>query len=144
MSEKILIQGEDLLTLIPQRPPMVMIDVFYGFKEDRSYTGLRINRDNLFFDRDHLSEAGLIEHMAQSAAARAGYEFQIQQKEVPLGFIASVDKLKISGLPLEGDELYTEIKQTGQVGDVTLIWAQTKGRAGVMAECGMKIFLKKE
>ena len=69
MNREAVIQGEGILNLIPQRPPIVMVDSFFGFEENRSYSGLTVTTDNLFCEAGRLQEPGIIEHIAQSAAA---------------------------------------------------------------------------
>lgn len=138
-----LIQGDNILDLIPQRSPIVMIDKFYGIENNISYSGLTIDKNNIFFDNDHFSEAGLIEHIAQSAAARIGYLCQQQQIPVPIGFIGSVDKMKFHSFPSAGDELKSEITVMQEVDIITLISAIVKVRENVIAECRMKIFINK-
>ncbi|MDE5678507.1 MAG: hydroxymyristoyl-ACP dehydratase [Phocaeicola sp.] len=145
MSKKeIICQGEELFQLIPQRPPMVMIDRFYGIKEDTSWSGLTVTPDNLFCRDGVLQETGIIEHIAQSAAARVGYIYMLRKEHVPLGFIGSVEKMKIFRLPSVGAELYTSITIVQEVFDITLITAKVKENDELLAECRMKIYLKKE
>ena len=48
MNREAVIQGEGILNLIPQRPPIVMVDSFFGFEENRSYSGLTVTTDNYF------------------------------------------------------------------------------------------------
>lgn len=146
------IEGEVLLQLIPQRPPVVMIDRFFGIEGGESHAGLTVSTDNLFVRDGHLQESGIIEHIAQSAAARVGYIYRQNEEAVPLGFIGSVDKLTIHCLPQARQVLYTTINIIQEVGDITLIGAKVEidSRAAdssqavvVVAECRMKIFLKK-
>lgn len=144
MNDKAIICGDDILKLIPQRPPIVMVDSFFGIEEDRSYSGLTVTADNIFCEAGKLQETGLIEHIAQSAAARIGYLYTQKGEEVPLGFIGSVDKLKVYSLPEIGMKLFTEITVVQEVFDITLIAAQVKVGEELMAECRMKIFIKKE
>ena len=144
MNKEATIHGEGILGLIPQRPPIVMVDCFFSIEEDRSYSGLTVTADNIFCEAGKLQEAGLIEHIAQSAAARIGFLYTQQGKEVPLGFIGSVDKLKIYSLPDVGQKLLTEITVVQEVFDITLISAQVKADEKLTAECRMKIFIKKE
>lgn len=144
MKKEAIIEGSNILDLIPQRPPIVMVDKFYGIDEANSYTGLTITLDNIFIENGKFKEPGIIEHIAQSAAARIGYICQQTNIPVPLGFIGSVDKLTIHSLPLVGKELYTEIKIIQEVAEITLIGAIVKSEDSLIAECRMKIFLKKE
>ena len=142
-NRKAIIQGERILDLIPQRPPIVMVDSFFGIEENHSYSGLTVTADNIFCETGKLQEAGIIEHIAQSAAARIGFLYTRQGEKVPLGFIGSVDKLKIYDLPKNGMKLFTEITVVQEVFDITLISAQVKVEDKLIAECRMKIFIKK-
>ncbi|NDV58763.1 hydroxymyristoyl-ACP dehydratase [Bacteroides sp. 519] len=144
MNENTMITGEGILKLLPQRDPIVMIDKFYGIKDGKSYSALTIQPNNLFCDEGVFQETGIIEHIAQSAAARVGYVYTVKGEKVPLGFIGSVDKLKIHNLPLAGEELYTEINIIQEVFEITLISAQVTCGDKPIAECRMKIFLKPE
>lgn len=141
---EIICKGEELFRLIPQRPPMVMIDCFYGIEENVSYSGLTVGPDNLFCRNGVLQETGIIEHIAQSAAARVGYIYMLRKEPVPLGFIGSVEKMQIFRLPSAGAELCTGITIVQEVFDITLITTQVKENDELLAECRMKIYLKKE
>lgn len=144
MNREAIIHGEGILGLIPQRPPIVMVDSFFGIEENCSYSGLTITSDNIFCEAGKLQEPGIIEHIAQSAAARIGFIYTRQGAQVPLGFIGSVDKLKIYNLPGVGIKLFTEITVVQEVFDITLVSAQVKAGEESIAECRMKIFIKKE
>ena len=126
MNREAIIHGEGILGLIPQRPPIVMVDSFFGIEENCSYSGLTVTSDNIFCEAGKLQEPGIIEHIAQSAAARIGFIYTRQGAQVPLGFIGSVDKLKIYNLPEVGIKLFTEITVVQEVFDITLVSAQVK------------------
>ncbi|MCR1997835.1 hypothetical protein [Bacteroides acidifaciens] len=143
MNREAIIHGEGILGLIPQRPPIVMVDSFFGIEENCSYSGLTVTPDNIFCEAGKLQEPGIIEHIAQSAAARIGFIYTRQGAQVPLGFIGSVDKLRIYDLPEVGMKLFTEITVVQEVFDITLIAAQVKADEKLIAECRMKIFIKK-
>lgn len=144
MKQNTVIEGKDILTLIPQRSPIVMIDRFFGIENSISYSELAITEDNIFFERGHFNESGIIEHIAQSAAARVGYVCQQMNVPVPLGFIGSVDKMKIHTLPTIGDKLETSVSIIQEVMDITLIHAEVKIKEELIAECNMKIVLNKK
>lgn len=143
INREAIIHGEGILGLIPQRPPIVMVDSFFGIEENCSYSGLTVTPDNIFCEAGKLQEPGIIEHIAQSAAARIGFIYTRQGAQVPLGFIGSVDKLRIYDLPEVGMKLFTEITVVQEVFDITLIAAQVKADEKLIAECRMKIFIKK-
>lgn len=144
MKKEIIIHGESILKLIPQRPPIVMVDKFFGIEENSSYAGLTVTSENIFCQEGELQEVGIIEHIAQSAAVRIGYIYQQKGENTPLGFIGSVDKLNIYFLPKIGEELLTEITVIQEVFDITLIAASVKTEEHLIAECKMKIFINKE
>lgn len=131
----------DIKELIPQREPIVMVDRFLGFDGDVSETEFSVSESNIFVANGRLGESGITEHIAQSAAARLGYLFRSQGKDIPLGYIGSVNKLKIERLPLVGARLHTEIKILQEVMGISLIEAQTSDEQGVVAVGQMKIFV---
>lgn len=139
-----ILQDEGILNLIPQRPPIVMVDSFCGIEDNCSYSGLTVTSGNIFCRKGKLQEAGIIEHIAQSAAARIGYIYLQKKEAVPLGFIGSVDKLTIHRLPEVGEVLSTEITIIQEVFDITLIAAHVSTEEGRVAECRMKIYLEKK
>lgn len=133
----------DILELIPQRPPMVLVDTFEGIDaEGMAHTTLEVRSDNLFLEEDRLTECGLTEHIAQSAAARIGYLFRKRGEEVPIGFIGSVNNLVVEQLPEVGVRLYTAVRVVQEVFNVTLIEAETATETETVARCKMKIFLQ--
>ena len=69
-----LVSKENILTLIPQRPPFVMIDEFSSSSALSTRTKFHVTAENIFADEGMLAEAGLVENIAQTAAARAGYD----------------------------------------------------------------------
>lgn len=137
-------QGEQILNLIPQRPPMVMIDKFFSALDGCSLTGLTVKDDNIFVKDGVLREPGLIENIAQSAAAGVGYVFSNSGKPIPLGFIGAVKNLKVYSLPVVGDELITDVKIEHEVFDITMISSRIKCNDALVAECEMKIYLQPE
>ena len=66
---------EDIQKLIPQRNPIIQVDELTRVEGDSAETRLLVKADNYFIDEDQLfAEPGLIEHIAQSASAFAGYQ----------------------------------------------------------------------
>ena len=136
------IKGEGIKELIPQRCPMIMVDTFYGATESEADTGLKVLDDNLFCSDGLFVEPGLVEHIAQSASAFAGYQAKVKNKPVPIGFIGEVKKFRINFLPRMGDELRTHIRIISEVLGVSLLNAETKVDGEIAAQCQMKIFIK--
>ena len=137
-----MITGNDILKLIPQRDPIVMIDTFFGIEDNTSTTGLTVQPDNLFVENGKLQESGIIEHIAQSAAARIGYIYMQKGESVPLGFIGSVDKFELNDLPSIGETLRTTITVLQEVFGITLVQATVCIENRTIATCNMKIFIE--
>ena len=89
------------------------------------------------------SEAGLMENIAQTAAARAGYLAIKQKIPVTVGYIGMVKNLEIFELPKINDELVTEVKIENQVLDMTVISGTVRRNGKVMAQCEMNIIVSK-
>lgn len=136
-------QEKDVTKLIPQRQPIVMIDGFAGIDEAGvSHTTLRIQSQNMFCENGRLSECGIIEHMAQSAAARVGWIALQQGEKVRLGFIGAVDKLEVIEFPQVGQTLYTEISVKQEVFGISLVHAEVLTDGKKVASGNMKIVLE--
>lgn len=131
----------DIESLIPQKPPFVMIDKLLSFSETATTSAFTIKAGNIFVKDGVFKEPGLVENIAQTAAARAGYVSHTQNKPVQVGYIGAVNNLQIFSLPKAGDELITEITIENQIFDVTLISGKISCNETVLAQCKMKIFI---
>lgn len=132
---------DNIETLIPQRPPFVMIGKLLNFSETNTTTGFSIKPDNIFVENGLFKEPGLVENIAQTAAARAGYVSKTENKPVLVGYIGAVNNLQVFMLPKTGDELITEITIENQIFDVTLISGKVTCNGQPVAQCKMKIFI---
>ena len=141
---KLVCQGKDILKFIPQREPIVMVDRFYGIENTISYSGLTIREDNIFVEDGLLSELGVIEHIAQSAAVREGYERAACGSQPSLGYIGSINNLKVMGTARVDETLSTALKPLYELGGISLIHAVTNVDDRIVLECDMKIFLKRD
>ena len=136
------IRGEGIKDFIPQRDPIIMVDTLYGATDDEADTGLTITDDNLFCSEGLFREPGLVEHIAQSASAFAGYKARAKEGPAPIGLIGEIKKFRIHFLPRSGDELHTHIRIISEVLGVSLLTAETEVNGEIAARCQMKIFIK--
>ena len=144
MGQEPLLVGEELYKLIPQRNPIVMVDTFFCADEESAETGLHVHSGIYFCEGGFLREPGMIEHVAQSAAAFAGYAPFTKGESPKLGFIGEVKKFMIVRLPKVGEFLHTRLRVLGEAAGVILISAETKSGEEVLATCQMKIFIKED
>lgn len=132
----------NILDLIPQRPPMVMIDRLVQ-ADERSARGVLFVKDsNLFCHQGFLQESGLIECIAQTAAAFTGYRNRISNQEVKKGFIGAVKNLVIHALPAVNTEIQSEIIVETELLGYTIITGRISDKEKKMAECEMRILLE--
>jgi predicted hotdog family 3-hydroxylacyl-ACP dehydratase len=140
--DKPIVSSDSILQYIPQRPPIVLVSSIYKSDETNIVTGFDITEDHIFTQNGKLTESGIIENMAQSAASRAGFEAVKNNKKPVVGFIGNIKDLIIYELPTTGNELLTEIVTKTQIMNVSIIEAKSYCNNTLIATCEMKIFLQ--
>lgn len=141
MCEMMEIKDIDILTLIPQRRPFVMIDRLLSFDEIESSTDFVIKEDNIFCKDGLFLETGIMENIAQTCAARIGYININNNESVKIGVIGSIKDLIITKLPKVGATLLTKVKVLSEVFAITLVEAEVYDNDELIAKCEMKISL---
>ena len=117
-----------------------MVDHLVDYSETQTTCELSVRPDNVFCENGELAAAGLIEHIAQTCAARLGYYNKYVLKVgVRLGFIGEVKDLEIVRLPREGETLNTTIVVMQEIFDVTLVNAEVRVGTEVIATTRLKI-----
>lgn len=135
--------GDSIKELIPQREPIFMLDDFTPLSDNEADSALTIGEDNFFCYENKLAEAGLIEHIAQSASAFAGYNALKQGKAPSIGYIGDVKKCLISQLPTVGVTIRTHIQILSETLGISLLKAETTTSDGSpVCACTMKISIK--
>lgn len=135
---------EDIKKLLPQRAPILMVDELQDVNGEEAHTSFTVRPDNLFLDEEGRLEAGgLIEHIAQSASAFAGYRARLAGAvEPPVGYIGEVKNFRCHHRPQTGDELRTTIRLEAEAGGVILLSGETRTGEKTVAETQMKIFIQ--
>ena len=133
----------DVLTLLPQRPPFLMIDRLTHFDEVVTTTQFTLREDNLFMEEGGvLNSCALVENIAQTCAARMGYiNSYISKENVKLGFIGAIKRLEIARTARQGETLSTSIEVMQEVGAVTMVNATVKVGEETIVTAEMKIAL---
>jgi predicted hotdog family 3-hydroxylacyl-ACP dehydratase len=129
---------------LPQRQPVVMIDSLLEADEKRTVSSLKILSDNIFCNNGFFSESGLVENIAQTAAAGVGYICKREGRTVPVGFIASIRDLTVARLPEQQSVLITETVNVDEIMGVSIVRGTVKCGEEVIAGCEMRIFVKPE
>ena len=129
----------EMTSLIPQRPPFMMVDKILSCDDTDAVTEFFVRQANILLDDNKLSSAGIVEHMAQSCAARMGCVNLLHNRPIKLGFIGEIKNLKIYRQPMLNDHLITEVHILMDVFDMTLASVCTKVNGEVIAEARMKL-----
>lgn len=134
------VTGDALIALIPQKPPFVLISRLIEVSEKKCVTAFTFNASHVLCSKGRLMPAGLIENIAQTCAAKVGYEYALRGKKYPLGFIGDLKDFVYTQLPLAGEEIVTEIEIEHEIFEVTLISGTVKLGGKEIAGCRMKVY----
>lgn len=128
--------------LLPQREPILMVDELVHAEEDQAETSFEIRADNYFIEKDRLAEVGLIEHIAQSASAFAGYKaMETGAIEPPVGLIGEIKRFHCYRCPQVGEVLHTTVRMGTEVAGITLLTGEVRIQEEIIADTQMKIFV---
>jgi len=157
----------DVLELLPQRPPFIMIDKMTYFDLKSAKTVFTVNEDNLFCCDGVMEEAGLVENIAQTCAARTGFKQRLKNsgflfddsspvmtdsdfllrneacaiEKVKIGVIGMINMLEIKRCPLVGERLETSMDIEEEFFSITFVRSEVKIGDEIIATCRMKLFL---
>ncbi len=137
-----LVTRENILNFIPQRDPICLVHSIYECNDQASKSGFVVETNHFFVNDGYLTEAGIVENMAQTCAAGAGYNSSLKNMPPKVGFIANIKDLKIHSFPKVNSEVITEVKLKAFVMNVTLVTVQSSCNGQPVAECEMKIFIQ--
>jgi predicted hotdog family 3-hydroxylacyl-ACP dehydratase len=133
----------DIHTLLPQQEPFVMIDTLVAFDELTTVTETTINERRMFVADSVMSEAGIIENIAQTCAARIGYVNKyILKEDIKIGYIGAVRNMEFAALPAVGDTITTSVVVREEVFGVTLADATVTCNGLTLVTTEMKIAIK--
>lgn len=138
----VLVSESEILNYIPQREPIVMVSEILSCEAGSIRTRLNMKAEHLFVADGCLQEPGIIENIAQTAAAMTGYETIKNNLPVKKGFIGSVKRLCIHKLPLQAQPIETEVRVVTEVFNATVIEGSVYQNNELIASCEMNIFLE--
>jgi predicted hotdog family 3-hydroxylacyl-ACP dehydratase len=140
-----LVSRDNIQDLLPQRSPMVMVDWLVSCNEKEVVSQLTIRQDNLFVDQGRFTSAGMMEAMAQTAAARTGFLMKKQEdgsnKKVPVGVIGSIKNFRLYFQPAINSIIQTTIMIEHEVMQATVVKGKIEVNGKLAAESDMQIFL---
>ena len=132
--------------LIPQRAPIRMVDRLSEVDDAMAVTAFAVKADNYFATGEGtMAEPGLIEHIAQSASALAGYlALKRGSREVPVGYIGEIKNFHCYRCPCIGEELQTTVTLDDEVDGITLVTGEVRVSGELLAVTQMKIFISQD
>lgn len=143
--------GTEVTRLLPHKPPFLLISHLIGMNENRAITQFDIPIDHILLHNDHLTEVGLLENLAQSAALSPGFahftskETSMDAYNPPLGYMGSIKKITISRIPhiSETIETRTILSKSIKSGNTEIVFCTGKITSpnGLIAHGEFKLFL---
>jgi hypothetical protein len=121
-----------------------MVSELVSCNEQETVSRFEVLAENIFISDNRLREPALVENIAQTAAARAGYLAFCENRPVTLGYIGAIQQLAFFDLPATGSWLETKITVVNQVFDVTVVKGEVSCNGKLLASCEMKIFITKQ
>ncbi len=102
--------------LIPQRPPMQLIDEVVDITDNSIQTKLEIRPDNIFLSGGRLENCALIECLAQSTAALLGYRTHGGNTPPAIGFLVGMQNIRFTSAAIRiGDVLLINVIETAAI-----------------------------
>lgn len=133
---------QDITRYIPQAAPFVMIGELLETTPELTRTSFEIKADNILVRDGKFTTGGLVENMAQTAAAGTGYLAQQEGKAPQVGFIGALKNLSVQELPAVGATITTEVRFMHQVLNVHIVQGSVFAANKQIASCELKIFLQ--
>ena len=130
-------------TLLLQAPPFRFVDRLDRFDREEVVTSFTVPADGPLVEDGCLTEAGLVENMAQSSAARIGYiSVYIDHVPVRIGYLGQIKNLEINRLPRCGEVLSTTVRLRQEVFGITLVEARVCQGEEMVAQAAVKTALR--
>ncbi len=139
--EKPFLNKEEVMSLIPQKAPFVMVDSMSFYSEDKVVSGFSISEENIFVSNSLFTASGLIENMAQTVALHTGYQYFLKNEPAPTGYIGAIKKVEIIEFPKVKDSLKTTVFILHEIMGFTMVKSQVECNGRVIATSEMKTVL---
>lgn len=119
-----------------------MVDTLLHADETSARCSFHIPADHVMVDNGIFTEGGLLENMAQTAAAHAGYLALSGNGLVKAGFIASVKDFIIFKSVNAGDHLQTSVVIESDFAGINIANGTVWHNEELVASCELKIFIQ--
>lgn len=128
--------------ILPQRPPFVLISSMNDYSPTSASTVFTVPENHVLVENGMLSEAGVLENMAQTAAAQLGYTAYLNGVVAPLGFIAAVRNFEVTAFPRAGQNIETKMTYLNIVLNIQVVYTEVFLNEQKIASAELKIFIQ--
>jgi len=136
---------KQICKLIPQQPPFVLVDTLVEYGADRIVSAFHIPQQHVMVDANGtLSEAGVIEHFAQTIALHQGYDYFMRNLSPPVGYIGSIKDFEVHRRPQAGQQLSTNIRILQRMFGVTAVRGEVRCEDELIATGEMRTVIAQE
>jgi predicted hotdog family 3-hydroxylacyl-ACP dehydratase len=127
---------------------MVMIDSLVSCKGNTAKAILKVEEACVFIRDGKMTESGMIEAIAQTAAARTGWLAHSQadnrDRSIPIGVVGSVKGFQLFFNPKVGDEMEMEVEVMHEFMNASVVKAEVLVEGKRACSTELKIFLVSE
>ena len=160
MSQIMDLKDINVLELLPQRLPFIMIDELTHLDSASAKTMFKVREDNLFCKNGAMEESGLIENIAQTCSAMIGLKNRMENNpseindnfvsgqqnnpvsdNIKIGVIVIVYSLEMKRRPLVGENLETSLTIEEAFPPATVVQSEVRIVDEIIAACRMKLLL---
>ena len=134
----------EIIHYIPQRDPFIVVHEILQATDEFAVTQFEVLSENIFVTNGLFREPGLLENIAQTAAAQMGYACKKKGLRVPLGYIANIKNLKVFCLPPVSSVLNTSVKVTNHVMGVIFLDGIVRLDEAIVCQCELRIFVEQQ
>ena len=136
---------EQISKLIPQQPPFVLVDTLVEYEPDRIVSSFSIPEQHVLVNGNgELSEAGIIEHFAQTIALHQGYDYFLRDLAPPVGYIGSIKDFDVHLHPRIGQQLSTTIHIVQRMFGVTGVRGEVRCENRLVAAGEMRTVIARD
>ncbi|MCD6525909.1 MAG: hypothetical protein J7K75_02820 [Desulfuromonas sp.] len=129
-------------SLLPHRPPMLLVDELIAFESGDGTVSAQVKMGDLFVDGDgQLENTALVELIAQSYAAIKGYEDTLNQVAVKQGYLVGSRKISFLKTVYAGDSLMIDITTSAILEGFSVIAGVVKRGDETVAEGSVKLWI---
>lgn len=139
-----LVSKKHITNYIPQRDPFVMIDTLQSCEELWAETHFKIESQNIFVTNGVFSESGLMENMAQTAAAGGGWYCEKKGLTSGISYLGAVTNFHVRIYPVAGDTIKTRTELVAAMAGFSLIKATINLNDVLVAHAELKVFTSAE